>query len=231
MDEDLNHHISLAKELVEINEYAKAEQHVARVLEKTRAFADVHNLRGVIYYQTNRLPQAREAFEEALSINPRYTDAALNLVITLNELGHYDEAVAVSQRMGGKSNRAGKEDPFVRGKIANMHMEIGDVYAANAMYAEAVEEFNKALRLRPEFQDIRVKLAQARLSMGDTAEAEQILALVVKASPKYLDARIQHGVVLNTLGRTDEARAEWEEVLKYEPGNKKAEMYLRMTAR
>ena len=70
-------------------------------------------------------------FNEALRINPAYTEAALNLVVTCNDLGKYAEAKAVYEQAMATSKRAPRElDPFAKGKIANMHAEIGAAYRA-----------------------------------------------------------------------------------------------------
>jgi tetratricopeptide (TPR) repeat protein len=51
---------------------------------------------------------------------------------------------------------------------------------------------------------------------------------VKKSKADYLPARIYLGVTLYSLGRRDEAIAEWEAALALDPGNKSAALYLRM---
>ena len=62
-------------------------------------------------------PRPRTMFNEALRINPAYTEAALNLVVTCNDLGKYREAKEVYERAMAASKRAPRElDPFAQGQ-------------------------------------------------------------------------------------------------------------------
>ena len=51
---------------------------------------------------------------------------------------------------------------------------------------------------------------------------------ILRANPGYLDAAVQLGLTFYTLGRCDEARAEWTSVLGRDPSREDARMYLRM---
>jgi tetratricopeptide (TPR) repeat protein len=46
--------------------------------------------------------------------------------------------------------------------------------------------------------------------------------------PDYIPARIHLGVTLFSLGRKDQALAEWQAVLGIDPNNKSAKLYIRM---
>src|SRR5512142_3175912 len=129
-------------------EYARAEQHLAQVVEQNQSFADVYNMLGVIYHDQGQYQKAQRAFEAALRINPGYTDAALNLAVTYNDTGKYREAQEAYQQALHHSGAApGKLDTFVKGKLANMYAEIGDVYASSGMHAQAMAEYERALAL------------------------------------------------------------------------------------
>src|SRR4029078_2318996 len=94
---------------------------------------------GCIVHQWGRLTEAEGMFKQALQINPAYTEAALNLAVTYNDLGKYREAKEFYKRALAASNSAPRSlDPCAKGKIANMHAEIGAAYHAVGMYADAV---------------------------------------------------------------------------------------------
>jgi tetratricopeptide (TPR) repeat protein len=126
----------------ENGEYADATVCFTEVLRENAPYADVYDMLGVIYHQEGRLAEAEQMFNEALRINPAYTEAALNLVVTCNDLGKYAEAKAVYEKAMAASKRAPRElDPFAKGKIANMHADIGSAYRAVSLYEEAVREY------------------------------------------------------------------------------------------
>ncbi len=140
------------------------------MLREKAPYPDVYDMLGFIYHQEGRLPEAEEMFREALRLNPTYTEAALNLVVTCNDLGKYAEAKTIYERAMAVSQRAPRElDPFVKGKLANMHAEMGATYRALALYDESLREYERALALCPTFVDLRTELGKTRREMGDLA--------------------------------------------------------------
>jgi tetratricopeptide (TPR) repeat protein len=229
MDDRLRRLITLGREHYLAHEYDKAEKYLGQVVQEHRGFADVFNMLGVIYHDGGRFTLAEEAFGEALRINPGYTEAALNLSVTLNDLGKYAEAREVYTNALNRSRREPRSlDPFARGKIANMHADVGAAYAGVGLYPEAVVEYAKALSLCPTFVDLRTRLANVYREMGDHQAALREFEIIKAQNPKYTPARVSLGVTLFALGRLADAMREWEQVLAAEPENKQARVYLRM---
>jgi len=227
MDDRLRQLMVLAREHYENHEYDKAEPLLTQIVREHRGFADMFNMLGVILHGHGRFSQAQEMFEEALRINPSYTEAALNLAVTYNDLGKYQQARDVYSRAIATTRSSPSHlDPFARGKIANMHARTADAYGGVGMFDEAAREYRKALDLCPTFIDIRSKLAATLRDMGDKEAAVQEYLLVKQQAPKFLSGRVNLGVTLYSLGRKEEARKEWESVLAEDPGNKSCRMYL-----
>ncbi len=230
MSEGLKHLIALGQEQYQKGNYDQAEHYLQQAVAQTDAYADVHNMLGVIYHESGRYVQAQLSFEKALEINPRYTEAALNLAITYNDLGKYDAAKKTYQsalRMGGA--QTGKPDDFALGKIANLHADTAHAYADIGLLSEAIEELRKAIRLRPSFVDLRLLLAGFYRQLGDLPAAEQELEQAVNTKPTYLQARIALGVVLLAQGKEEEAATHWGKALELDPENKTAQAYFRLT--
>jgi len=184
---------------------------------------------GVIYHQQGRIQEAQQMFERALAINPHYTEAALNLAVTYNDVGKYKEANALYARiMEASRNAPGQLDPFAKGKLANMHADLGAAYKDVGMPEDAVREYEKALALCPTFHDIRTRLGATLREAGRLDAAAREFERVREDRPGYLPARLQLGLVYYGQGRNAEATAEWQEILSLEPGHKSATMYLAM---
>jgi tetratricopeptide (TPR) repeat protein len=184
---------------------------------------------GVIYHQQGRLADAEAMLQEALRINPAYTEAALNLAVTLNDLGKYREAKEIYQRAMVASRNAPRNlDPFAKGKIANMHADVGAAYHGVGLYEDAVREYERALALCPKFVDIRTKLGTTLREMGNVPAAVREFEQVKAENPKFAGGRLHLGLSYYAQGRRDEAALEWEEVLAMAPDNKSAQMYLAM---
>ena len=211
----------------ENGEYSEAATCFQEVLREKAPYADVYDMLGVIYHQEGRLAEAEQMFNEALRLNPAYTEAALNLVVTCNDLGKYAEAKAIYEKAMATSKQAPRElDPFAKGKIANMHAELGSVYRAVNLYEEAVREYEHALALCPTFVDIRSELGNTRREMGDLTGAIRELEQVRAESPRFVGGRLKLGLVYYAAARRDDAAAEWRAVLAADAENREAKMYL-----
>jgi tetratricopeptide (TPR) repeat protein len=232
MDERTKQLLSLGREHYDKREFDKAEHYLRQVLERRERYADVYNMLGVIHHDRGRLEEAQGCFEEALAINPNYTEAALNLAVTYNDLGRYDEAKKIYRAALSRGEESpGQLDPFVKGKIANLHAEVAQAYMDAAMPSEAMHELRKAVLLCPTFADLRLKLANLYRHQGDLDAARFELEEAVNARPQFVPAHVALGVVLLALGRKHEAQRRWSDALAIDPDNKTAQMYLRMAER
>ena len=229
MDEALKQLLTLGRGYFDKKQYAQAEKFLTQVVEQNQSFADVYNMLGVVYHDQGHFARAQRAFEAALRINPSYTDAALNLAVIYNDMGKYREAKEVySAALTRQRAAPGRMDPFVKGKIANMYADIGDVYASSGMLGEAVIEYRRALELGPSFVDIRTKLADVLRDLGDVEGSLREFETILEVNANYTPGRVHYGIALFSAGRKDEAVAVWEDVLRRHPGNSSAEMYLNL---
>lgn len=234
MEESVRALYSSGRDAFERKEYDEALEHFNKLVAQVDSFADVWNMMGQIFHARGDFRGAIECFEKALRINPRYTEVQFILAVAYSDIGQYDKAEKLYERarQSGQTTEDVKiADPFVRGKIANMHADLGDIYLGLGLYDDAKAEYEKALSLRPEFPDIRAKLAQALFDSGLKEEAVSELQTVKDSRPDYLKARIQLGVFLFSLERIQEAVHEWQGVLVHDPDNKLAKMYLRLAAK
>jgi tetratricopeptide (TPR) repeat protein len=148
--------------------------------------------------------------------------------VTCSDLGKYDEAHLIYARIRKLEGDDKSLDPFVRGKIANMHADIAQAYADAGSRTEAIAELRKAVELCPTFADLHVKLGNLYRDGGDLPMASEHYATACTVNPKYVPARVLLGVTLLAMGQLEQATAEWRAALSIDPENKNAQMYLRM---
>lgn len=228
MDEHLRQLLLLGREHYEKGEYEQAALLLKRVVEKTDRFADVYDMLGVMAHGRGELNNARAFFEKAISLNPNYTEAQLNLMVTLNDLGEYERARQIYSGIRHRGGTGRELDPFAKGKIANMHAELSRAYHDVGMTVEAIGELEKAVDLCPSFVDLRTRLGALYRDAGDLGRARQQFEAAKDANPKYLPARVQLGVLLLSAGENQIALNEFRGVLELDPENKAAQMYLRI---
>ena len=153
----------------------------------------------------------------------------MNLAVLYNDLGRYAEAKKLYGHLQGKHKGETAEiEPVLRGRLSNMHADLGDVYRSIGLYVHAAVEYKKALDFNPVYADIRTKLGMALREAGKTQESLAELKRALKDKPRYLTAKVQLGISYYTAGKLKEARKEWEEVLKLDPANESAKTYLKL---
>jgi tetratricopeptide (TPR) repeat protein len=231
MDERLKQLLLLGREHYAKREFDKAEPLLREVLGQSDRFADVHDMLGVIAHWRNDFVLAERHFERAVALNPHYTEAALNLAVTYNDRGKYDAAREVYARIKQRKGSAVEGlDPFARGKIANMHADLGQAYADANLPREAIAEYEKAVGLCPDFADLRTKLGTLLRQVHEDDYARAQYEAAILARPSYVPARILLGVTLFAMGELDGAEDEWKRALEIDPDSMSAKMYLRMLA-
>lgn len=229
MDDRIKQLLALGREHYEKREFDKAEHYLKQVADRDVRFADVYNMLGVIHHDRGRFDDAQAAFEEALNINPNYTEAALNLAVTYNDLGRYDDAKRIYQAAMAKGEQApGALDPFIKGKIANLHGEVAVAYADAGLLNEGMHELRKAILLCPHFADLRLRLANLYRQQGDLDAARFELEEAIRHKEEYVPAHVALGVVLLAQGNHEAAVRRWEKAQELDPTDKTAQMYLRM---
>lgn len=226
-----NNNYWIGKEAFEHQDFQKAEQHLTQVVQAGFEFADVYNMLGIIYHQQGKYEKAVHSFEKALEINPNYTDASMNLAVIYNDMSMLDKAKAVyldaQARAQTKVSPKGL-DPFSLGKLSNLHKDIADVYLSLGMHDEAIEEFTKALNLNPDFVDIRTKLGIALRDSQKYDDALTHLKRAVSERADYIPALLALALCYFKMEDTKQAKEILATVMKSDPGNKIAALYLKM---
>lgn len=209
--------------------YDEAKQFFTKLMAMGCRFADVVNLLGVIAFERSDWITAATYFREALEINPRYTEACLNLAVTLNEMGDYEAGEAAFQTAcQASAAREGQLDPFVKGRLSNLHADIAEIYHGLGHHEEAVAEYGKALSLGPTFPDLRTRLGVLLRDMGDYEGAIAEFTRVRQEHPHYAAAAIQLGITYYGRGQVELADDEWNSLLARDPTNAQALMYLKL---
>jgi len=227
MDDHDRQLLVLGREHYQRGEYEKAEYLLREVLVHADRYADVHHMLGVIAHNRGQFAQAEGHFERAVAINPDYTEAQLNLMVTYNELGRYDAARRIYERVRQRSCQSPIE-PFIKGKIANMHADLSQAYLDAKLLGAAILELEKAVALCPDFVDLQVRLGLLCRDAGDFGRAQGHLEYACACQPKYAKGRLALGTLLLGQGDHEGARAEFEAVLELEPEHRGAQMYLRL---
>jgi tetratricopeptide (TPR) repeat protein len=226
---DIKQGIKKATELYRENRYEESEELLLQLVKQAPGYANLHNMLGVIFSHNNQFKKAIHHFKKALSINPSYTEAQLNLAIILADTGAYDQA----QSEFGKASEREREASFelssaVRIKLANSHIELGQCYQEFGLHEQASEEYQKATRLCPDFPDVHNRLGITFRERGLFEEAEESFRNALRINPHYADVYTNLGILFFRRGDMESAIHNWREALEISPENRVAQVYLKL---
>ncbi len=221
--------IARGKECLAQNDYVGAISALREATDREPGYADVRHLLGLALGLAGQPDAALEEFDRALALNPSYVEAHLNRAITLNDLGRYEEAREAFRLAWDCDHTVGR--PYARSvsaRLANMHMELGDLYADLGSFEQAENQYRAAAELRPDFLDIRTKLARSLMEGAKLDAAIDELSRVLAENPDYVEARVSLGLVYYRAGQYDSAATEWRGCLEQVPDHPKARAFLNM---
>jgi tetratricopeptide (TPR) repeat protein len=232
MDVSPEHLVEQARERFQLQDYYGAIHLLEELVATGRAFADAHHMLGLSYSLVGQSEQALTQLDRALQLNPRYVEALLHRAIVLNELGREDEADVMfrqAARVGGEA-RQGFPAPMAA-KLANQHARLGDAYLDSGGLAQAIQQYQEALALGPDFHDLRYKLGRLLIQAGRALDAREQFEIIVRSRPTYLDAAAMLGLACYLAGDGLGARAVWEDCRERRPEDPRVEAYLAMLGR
>lgn len=224
--------IARGKEALAQNDVVGAITALREAATREPQYADVRNLLGVGLSLAGETESALDEFTRAVELNPGYVEAHLNRAIVLNDLGRFTEAQEAFRRAWESEDRHALPFPkSAAARLANLHAELGDLYRELGGRNEALAQYRAATRLRPDFLDLRNKLARALIEVGDLAAARQELEEVLRLNPEYADARVNLGLAYYRAGDEEAASREWRLCLQRHRDEPKARAFLKVLRR
>lgn len=101
---------------------------------------------------------------------------------------------------------------------AEVHNQIGMIYYLKEMYPEAIEEFKKAVLLKPRLADTYFNLGTAYSAWGDIHNAVSAYSMVVKLNPRHVYGHWNLAINLEKMGDLEGAIRHWEKYIEFTPG-------------
>lgn len=215
---------------LEVHRFDAAEKLLKATLSRNAQNAGLNNLLGVTYHKQSRFSDAIKQFQTAISINPNYVEAALNLASTYCDVSRYDDARAVFAKLDEAINKELQVPQLIVGRLANQHAENGRVYAQAGLTQEAVHEFKKALELFPKLPDVKYQLAQMYIREEAYEKARAELEELVLIKPEMTDAHNLLGISYYKSGRDDLARKQWKIAAGIDPEDLASRLYMKSSS-
>ena len=222
-------YLSLAKEKLAQKRRLEAEKFLLLATQENEQGYEAYYLLGSIYHDSGKFERAMQCYKKALQFKPNYTEASISLSVLCNDLGQYEEGRLVFNRAREQVfSKDGIQDSFLNEKLAQKHIELGDLYAYYERCIEAEEEYRKAQRLDALNPNIILKIAKLHEKQGSLHASVTELKKLKEENPNYVPGLIKLGLTYYAQGLMIDALKEWEKVLDLDPKNKEALMYIQM---
>lgn len=210
-----------ARALVGINQAARAQTDLEALVQDVPGMNDAHLQLASIYLNQRNLEKATAEFEKVYKSNPPDNRGLLGLQAVKLAQGKGQEAVGVLQDLVQKNPTV----PAYRQELANFQATAGaqliksDPAAANKLFSQAADNYKELLKNTPGMADNWLRLGTLQRQLGQTSDALGSFEQASKANPKDVNALLNRGMLLETLGRGQEAADLYNRVLGIDPDN------------
>jgi tetratricopeptide (TPR) repeat protein/TolB-like protein len=158
-------HRVLANVLVAQNEFEQAIKELKQaVADRPRRWVN-YNALGGLYYRMRRLPDAAATLRRALEIKPNDARTYVSLGSVYGEMGEHDHAIEMFER----SNQIAPN--------GYAFMNLGTEYYRLERFPDAIDAYERALRIDPKLPLLHGNLGDAYLRVGKIADAAREFGL------------------------------------------------------
>jgi tetratricopeptide (TPR) repeat protein len=214
----------------------KAVEQYEKIAEIDPADAEVWLMLGRLYKLTQDSLKSEDAYKKALEIDETNEDALVGLAMVYSDLGDQPRAAEVLRKVIS-SNPSVRTLTFLAGTYESIHeyakaaetyqralelasnnADIKRAYAQNLLMAgkteEALEVYEQLAVEQPEDFESNLRRSQIYRDSGNLARAREALDAAKEVSPDNLEVQYNDVNLLEAEGRTDEAMAALQGILK-----------------
>jgi tetratricopeptide (TPR) repeat protein len=202
--------------------------------------AEQHYRNGLLKMRSGDAEGALQDFDNALVRNPGLADAIVARAELLDGLGRWEEA----RREYERARRLWSELPtgapdrrylfrrrgdfafeieaydLVRGNVRNKvlpQLAYGNAQLLRGRLKEALDSYERALRVKPDMPDLLALKGEALSAMGRYEEAVEIFDRVLSARPADAETLNARGIARMAVGKVAEANEDWRRQLELLP--------------
>lgn len=205
-------HNNLGRSFLSLNKYeAAAEQFGKAVQLNPNGAAEKYNL-GLVRRLQGDLNGARSLFMKSLELDPDMTRAHLDLGNTYLQMNQFKQAILpLSRAIEAQSS----ENPSV-------YNNLGYACAMSGQPERALNYYNHALQLRPDYLDAQLNLSNLLASQGKLDQAAARLEAILHNHPDCAKAYHNLGNLSAIRGRQSEALVLYAKAIEFQADYKEA---------
>ncbi len=203
-----------------------------------------HSALGAVLVNRGRLKEGIRELEKALAIKASDGAAQTNLALAYEQVGSPEKALPLFSKLEADAHLHGRPLPVyvlasyarslaatqkiglatakmksaiaIEPQSAELHDELGSLYARQKSWTQAQSEFATAIRLSPNLAVAHFHLGLAMQAQGDK-EALTELSMASQIAPENEVIAIEYGKALEASGQDEQAITTFQHVLKVDP--------------
>jgi protein O-GlcNAc transferase len=205
-----------------------------------------HSALGAVLVSRGHAKEGIRELEKALTIKASDITAQMNLALAYEQIGSFEKALPLFSKLEADAHLHGRTLPtyvlagYARAlaatqktelavtkmkaalatdsQNAELHDELGSLYAQQKKWAEAQHEFAAAIRLNPNLTVAHLHLGLAMQAQGEKDGMTE-LALAAQMAPQSAAIAMELGKALAASGQDEQAIAVFQHVLELDPGS------------
>jgi tetratricopeptide (TPR) repeat protein len=166
---------------------------------------------GMAFHQQGHLPEAKQAYESLLKLEPNHLDAHYFLgVVHLQtkrfqaSIEHFDRAISINPH------------------YADAYCNRGVALRELTQFDAAVASYDRAIAIKPDFPEAYFNRGNALCDLGQLVKAVESLAMAIRFKPDHAEACFRCGIALFELAQFDDAVAHFDRALTIRPQHAEA---------
>ncbi|MEG4997434.1 tetratricopeptide repeat protein [Microcoleus sp. B4-D4] len=180
----------------------------SQALELQPNFAEVRANIGSMYFKMGRLEEAIANYQQAIALSPDLAGAHWNLGKVYHKHGNVEAAIACFKRTS-------ELNPQLVG--ADFHFNLGNRLFSQGKRDEAVESYEKAIAIKPDWAEAYANIGSARSQQGNLDAAIAYYQKAVSFKPELEVLHFNLGNSFLQLCRYEEAIIHYQNTLKIKP--------------
>ena len=219
-------HARLGTRSLEAGDSIVALAHFDAALGEHTRYPDLHIQRAIALLRTGDALAAEQAARAALDLNQEFVDAGAALVVALRQQGDTGRARDAATHWAKLAAQKGDplavqfcaEDGLFESLVAYRRrrmerrrtVEHAESCLRDGFWSEAARSLEPLVQETPDYPDLRLRLAAARLGLGELESASAQLEAALDRNPDFADAHVLAGIVRLRLDEVRSARAHFD---------------------
>ncbi|MEA2107832.1 MAG: tetratricopeptide repeat protein [Pseudomonadota bacterium] len=187
------------------HQYDLVKQYISRSQESGVRDKRLYFLSGILAWQSENHEQAKSAFQQAVDLDPEYSDAYNNLGILYMADKEYAKAES-------SFHNALRNPLYLTPEKALVNL--GKVMEAKDNPAFAEQYYRKAIKYKPDFFQAYYNLGMLFYHTDKIKQAVTVFDQAAKLAPRWPNVWFWYGMSLKRINENEKSRAAFEKVLK-----------------